>query len=122
MPRITREIRGDTLIVATHNDLGEFDSTNVEVFGDAVLHQLEDPQLCNVVIDLTGSDYYGSSALNLFLKIEKKAAEKGGQLLFVGLSPHEVEILRVTGLGGRWKICKSREEALRILRSSRLCA
>jgi anti-anti-sigma factor len=117
MSKVTKEIRDDTLFITARQDLGEFDNKLIDAEGDALLHQLDDPQLYNVVIDLTGSDYYGSSALNLFLKIEKKLSAKGGRLLLVGLSPHEIEILRVTGLEGRWTICTSRNEAFESLKN-----
>ncbi len=109
------EITGDTLVVTARKDLREFDSRSIDAKGDDILQKLDDPRLCNVVMDLSGTDYYGSSALNLFLRIDKKTHAKNGRLIIVGLSPHETDILHVTKLDSRWTICKSRDEALATL-------
>jgi anti-anti-sigma factor len=107
----TAQIIGDTLLVTATKDLREFESYNIDVEGEEIVKMLDDPRLRNVVVDLTGTDYCGSSALNWFLRLDKKAHARNGQLIFVGLSSHEREILHVTKLDSRWTICPSRDEA-----------
>jgi anti-anti-sigma factor len=76
---------------------------------------VDDPKVRNVIMDLTGTDYFGSSALNLFLRIDKKAHQKNGRLILIGLSPHEVEVLHVSRLDERLTVGKSLDEALAAL-------
>lgn len=105
------EPHGDVLVVTASQNLREFDSRFIDEEGTSLLGMLDDPRYRHVVMDLSGTDYYGSSALNLFLKIDRKVHQKEGQMILVGLSPHEFEVLNVTGLGRRWTHCKTRDEA-----------
>jgi anti-anti-sigma factor len=109
------EIVGDTLIAKMRKDLGEFQGRDIDKDGDEIVQKLEDPALRNVVLDLNGTDYFGSSALNMFLRVERKTQSKNGKLVFVGLSPHEKEILHVTKLDSKWLVCDTREEAMAAL-------
>lgn len=112
MTTTSTEIVGDTLIVKARQDLREFDSNDIDSEGERIVQLLDDPGLRNVLIDLSGTDYYGSSALNWFLRLDKKTHAKNGQLVLVGLSEHEREILHVTKLDSRWTVCKTRADAL----------
>lgn len=114
----TTQIIDDTLVVTAIKDLREFDSNNIDSKGDEIIQMLDDPRLRNVVMDLSRTDYCGSSALNWFVRIERKTHAKNGRLIIVGLSPHEKEILHVTKLDDRWTICNTREEALASLKQS----
>ncbi len=108
------ECQDDIIIVTPNTDLGEFD------YEQLVLESRETLELWdqtknkkNVVIDCSKTDYFGSTALGVFLKLWRRVRHRDGQMAFCGLSEHQHEILAVTKLDGLWSICDSKEAALK---------
>jgi anti-anti-sigma factor len=106
------EREGQTLILTPLRDLRELDYPEVEAGARAVLDLFRDGTVKNVVLDFHRTDYYGSTALGLFVRLWKRVRECDGRLAFCRVSDHEREILRVTHLDGLWPVCPSREQAL----------
>ena len=107
--------RGETLVVKSARDLTEFAYDKLEDEAHEVLSLLERPEFRNVVVDLSRSDYCSSTALGLFLKFWKSARDRGGAMVFCGLSPHEHEVFRTMKLDALWPICQTLDEALKIV-------
>lgn len=108
---------GDTLLVSPTANLGELDCGQIESEGRGVLDLMANPSVRNVVLDFRRTDYCGSTALGLFLRLWKRVRGRGGRMAFCNVSEHEREILAVTKLDGLWPVCRSREEALRVVRT-----
>ena len=106
-------VAGDTLVVTPRSDLRELGYQQIEVGGKAILDQLVNSPITNVVIDFHNTDYYGSTALGFFVKLWKRVRDRNGRMAFCCLSEHEREILAATRLDKLWSICSSREEALK---------
>jgi anti-anti-sigma factor len=106
------EQEDSTLIVSPVADLREFDYQRIEAGAGDLLNLLSNEKVKNVVVDFCGTDSFGSTALGFFVKVWKRIRSRGGRMVFCNLSDHEREILEVTGLGGVWPLCSSREEAL----------
>ena len=113
MPRALFEIErvGETLIVTPAVNLREVDdvASNAREAVDA----LSDLSVKNLVLDFHKTDYFGSSALALFVKFWKMVAGRNGCMAFCNLSEHEREILQVTRLDTLWPICESKAEAMK---------
>jgi len=107
------EREGHALIVTALMDLRELDYQEVEAGARDILHLLRSRTIKNVVLDFHKTDYYGSTALDFFVKLWKRVRVRDGRIAFCGVSDHEREILKVTNLDGLWPICPSREEALK---------
>ncbi len=108
--------QGDTLIVVPVVDLSELDYQRINAGARAILAALDGTNIKNVVLDLSRTDYYGSTALGFFLNLWKKVRSWKGRMAFCNVSEYEREILRVTELDNLWPICSSRSEALAAVR------
>jgi anti-anti-sigma factor len=108
------EREGETIIVTPAVNLREFEF--VESNAGGVIDVLSDLSIKNLVMDFQKTDYFGSSALALFVKLWKTIKGRNGCMAFCNLSEHELEILHITRLGNMWPICESRAEAMKAVR------
>jgi len=106
------EHQDDTIIVVPAVDLRELDYERIEKEGKNILDLLNGTTVKNVVMDFHKTNYYGSTALGLFLKLWKRARMQNGRMAFCNVSDFKREILQVTKLDHFWPICSSRIEAL----------
>jgi anti-anti-sigma factor len=109
------ECTSQTLIVTVTSDLRECNYPDIEAGAEEILHILDGGKVRNIVLDLQRTDYYGSTALGIFVKLWKRVKERDGHMALCGLSDLEKEILKVTHLYGLWPICPSRQEALKVI-------
>lgn len=107
------ECREDTLIITPTGDLSEFQFREMTEQAKQVFEQLESSQtIQNVVVDFQRTDYFGSTALGLFVQLWLKVCRRGGRMALCNLSEREREILQITHLDSMWPICDSLEQAL----------
>jgi anti-anti-sigma factor len=106
------EREGDTLIVTPQANLRELAYPEIEEGAREVLALLESGAARNVIMDFHRTDYYGSSALEFFIRLWKRVRGRNGQLVFCRASSHELEVLKLINLDRLWPICRSRREAL----------
>ena len=110
------ETAEDVLTVVPLLDMGEFNADQVNEAGQVLLEQVDAAAEKNIVIDFSESDYFGSDALGLFVHLWKKAAARGGRIVFCGASDLEKEILLRAKFDHIGPICAGRAEALAALR------
>ena len=111
MFQIERE--GETIIFTPVANLGVLE--DVELKAREVVDVLSDLSIKNLVMDFHKTDYFGSSALALFVKLWKMVKGRNGCMAFCNLSEHEHEILNVTKLDTLWTLCASRAEAMNVV-------
>ena len=109
------ERHDDTIVVTPFSDLRELDFDHIEAAAAETLKRLSGSGAKNLVLDFRNTDYYGSSALGLFVKLWKRVKKHGGRMAFCSLSPHEKEILEITHLEHFWSVYATRNEALAAL-------
>ena len=109
------ERRDDTIVVTPFADLRELDFDYIEAAAVKTLARLSGSGAKNLVLDFRNTDYYGSSALGLFVNLWKRVKKHGGRMAFCNLSPHEKEILEITHLDHFWSTYPTRNEALAAL-------
>lgn len=103
----------DVLVITPSGDLGEYIVTAIEADARAALQSFQKTNGCrHVVIDFCNTDYFGSSALGLFVRLWKCVRERGGNMAMCNLSVHEIEVLKVTRLNEFWQICESLPRAI----------
>ncbi len=107
---------GEILIVAPTADLRELEYERVEAGTAAALQCFSDPSIQHVVLDFSRTDYFGSTALKLLLRLLEKVKEREGRMALCSVSEHEVEILAAAQLADVWPVYPSRSEAIRRVR------
>ena len=106
------ERQGRTLVLVLRTELRELEFERIERTTAVLADLLRASDAQNVVIDLRQTDYFGSTALSLFLTLWKLVRARGGRMAFCNASACEREVLQLTALDSLWPICPSREEAL----------
>jgi len=89
----------------------------IEKAAGKVFESLKNDHAKHVIIDLFGTDYYGSTALGFFVKLWKRVRDHGGRMAFCNMSAHELEVLKVTKLDTLWPLCENFEAAIVAIRS-----
>jgi anti-anti-sigma factor len=108
--------RGATAIISPGGNLGEFAFTDLQRELTDALRQFDEmPEVRNVVIDFANSDYFGSSALGLLVRLWKRVRQRGGTMAVCNLSEHETEILQACNLDDLWNVCSDRVEAFAVI-------
>lgn len=109
----------DVIIVTPGGNLGEFVVSLVEQDAETTLTTFQEKHDCrHVIIDFCHTDYFGSSALGLFVRLWKRVRERGGRMALCNLSEHEIEVLKITRLNEFWPICKTLGEAKAIVQKT----
>lgn len=115
------ECRDGTVIVTPKDDLSEFlfrelTQQATQVFDE--IEKLENNQ--NVVMDFKNTDYFGSTALGLFVQLWTRVCRRGGRLAFCNLSERERQILNITQLDSLWPLCENLESAIKAVNQPQL--
>lgn len=107
------ETSGRTIVVVPQQNIGSLADEQVQPELQAILQQLAQPDLANLVIDFEKVDYFGSSMLEAMLKLWKTVDAAGGKTAICNLSRVGLEVLQIGRFDTLWTILPSREEALR---------
>jgi anti-anti-sigma factor len=110
------EQQGDTLVVTPAANLGELDTARIDDGMKCILGLLDPKSVKNLILDFHKTDYFGSSALGMFVRLWKTVSAGNGRMVFCNLSEHEKEVLQVTKLDQLWDICNSRDDALQVVK------
>jgi anti-anti-sigma factor len=103
------EHRGDVLILTPLRDLRELEFEEIR---RELLPLSDDPSVRRVVVDFGRTDYLGSTAVGLLVRLFMKVRQRGGALALCNVSAHEEDIFEVVGLDELLPVYTSREEAL----------
>ncbi len=101
-----------TLVLTPTRNLSELELVSIDDTVHDVLQTFDANGVLNLVFDFGGTEYYGSTALGMFITLWKRVHESGGRMVFCNLSAHEQATLELTHLDQLWAICHSREDAL----------
>jgi anti-anti-sigma factor len=106
----------NTLIMTLQHDLRELDFQEIEEEQREILKMLAaDPSLTRVLVDCGATDYFGSTALGLFVRLRRLMRWRGGRVALCHPSAHEQDILGVAGLAEAWPVYPTRDAALAAL-------
>lgn len=110
---------GDAVILSPVRNLGEFEISGTDADQLSVFEQLV--KLSNgrhVVLDLSRTDYFGSSTIGLFNRLVIHVRKKNRRIAFCNLSEHEKEVISITHIDRLWDVKDSREAALQFVTAS----
>ena len=107
---------GETMILSPKLNLSELELSGFDQQTRDVMVSFEEGGYRNIVLDFSGTDYYGSTALGFFIKLWKRVRSVDGQFAFCEVSDYEREVLELTRLDSLWSICATRDDALAAVR------
>ena len=70
----------------------------------------------DVIMDLRHTTFFGSSFLEVLLKLWSRIKAQNGRLALAGLTPHCVDVLRVSHLDRLWTITDKLADAVALLK------
>ncbi len=88
------------------------DDDTLDEIGGLLLTEAMTADPPRVVVDLTGTTYFGSTFIELLVRAWKRLRERDGSLVFCGVQPLCAEILQVSRLDTLWQICDTQAEAV----------
>lgn len=101
---------GDVIVVRPVRNMGEYEiADSVTPAFDTLVAMTTDR---NVVLDLSGTDYFGSSTIGLFLQFVKHVHAQERKIAFCRLSSHEQEIAGITHINQLLNVKDSLAEAI----------
>jgi anti-anti-sigma factor len=103
---------GGVFVLEPQQDLHELDCREIAAEGEEVLRLASDPSVEGVVVDFGRTDAFGSSALELLVRLWRRMRDRDGCMALCNVSDHENEILEATGLADFWPVYPSRAEAV----------
>lgn len=107
---------GDVVVVLPTRNMGEFEMASNEVSAFEQLIALTDGR--SAVIDLSKTDYFGSSTIGLFIRLAKRMRAENLAISFCNLSAHEAEIIGITHVGEVLDVRESRQSAIDYVRNA----
>jgi len=108
--RIIEVVRiGETVVLTPRRDLRELEFVRIQHEFEAVA---DDPSVRSVVVDFGRTDTLGSTAVGMLVRLGQVTRRRGGGLSLCGLSEHEREVLRATGLADSWPTYATLADAL----------
>jgi anti-anti-sigma factor len=112
-PRYVRyEQQGEALIVSPLFTFARFTEADIVDEWKALQHQLDDPAIKHVVVDLAAVPYFGSTVLEWMVQMWKRTKTKEGKLITCNVSPVGREVLAAARFDLLWGIAETREQAL----------
>lgn len=111
------ESKGDTLIVSPTGEAFEFRHTMVISEMNAILELLEEPEVRNLVIDLSREEYYGSVIIGALNTMVSHMVDNGRRVATCCASEDMQNVIRIMGLSERWPNHPTRRKALKALKA-----
>ena len=108
---------GEILFLTPIRNLGDLDMMGVVESCQAIVDRFEASGCRHVVLDLGSIDYFGSTALGLFIQLWSKVSQRGGKMVVCDASSDEQNILRHTRLDTIWPIVPTRDDARQLIES-----
>ena len=109
---------GPTIVVhlgTSYNSLNEGSVERVERF---LLSAAELPDAKYLVVDLSGTQYFGSRFIEALFRAHNRMKRKGGRFALSGLQPYPEEVIRISRLDTIWPLFRTAQDAVRVLGSS----
>jgi anti-anti-sigma factor len=82
--------------------------------GESLIESADDADPPLVVLDLSNTQFFGSSFIEILFRLwTKLQGREGGRFAICGLTPHCLDVLKITHLDTLWHLATTREEAVR---------
>ena len=109
------EQKQTTLVVTPAGDAVGFRDSDIQQELNLLLSLLDGPDFDNVVVDLGGANYFGTTIIGCITGLGRKTEETGGRLAVCNASEDMQGVMRVMHLDQRWPHFDSLQDALKTL-------
>jgi anti-anti-sigma factor len=109
------ELHGNTLIVLPQGDAVSFRDSDVSGELSTVLEILNHLGPTNLLMDLAGNNYFGSTIIGAMNNMGEKVREAGGRVAICDASPQMLDVLRIMKLDQLWMNFDTRKIAIKAL-------
>src|SRR5258708_4599353 len=84
--------------------------------GESLIELADEAKQPLVVLDLSHTQFFGSSFIEVLFTLWKRLQSRGGgRFAICGLTPHCLDVLKITHLDTLWRLFPDRDEAVRSL-------
>ena len=111
------EREGATLIVTPQGGDAGFRYDKIHLEANAVLRVLDQPEVQNLIINLSQIDYANSIIIGAFIRMARKVTDRGGQSCLCCATKETEEVLTTMNLFQLWPHFATRDEALQSFES-----
>jgi len=106
------EKRGCTLVLKMHHWYDNLDDEALTEAEQTLLACCDDPEAKAVVVDLSNTEFFGTSFLEVLFRAWSRMRKQGRPMVLAGLKGHPLEVVRVTKLDELWDIYDSVDSAI----------
>lgn len=118
LPIMSCSVRQDDItIIICGSSYDSLDEDALEECGGLMLTESSHIEPPLMVLDMTETEFIGSTFIELMLRSWKRLKERGGSMAICGANPFCVEVLQITRLTTLWKIYPNRQDAVVALKS-----
>jgi anti-anti-sigma factor len=103
---------GPTLVITPQVEGTGFRYQQLHIEANALQRKFDTKQFSNLVVDLSGLNYFGSELIGVLIRLARTATNSNGRAAMCGPSPKMLEVLDSMRLRKLWPIFDSRSEAL----------
>ncbi len=109
------EAVGKTLVVSLQGDAPGFAAGAVHSEMITLLTVARQPEVRNLLVDMSASNYFGSLVLGEIVKLVQAVRDHGGRIALCGVSGDMQEVLRIMKLDSMWEQFHTRADALQAI-------
>ena len=103
---------GRTLIITPSGPVSSLAYETIHGELDALLAEMDDRALSNVIFDFRYASHFGSLMLTVLLAVSKRVRAASGKMILCNLPDLGREVLEIFKLERHWPICPSRDDAV----------
>ena len=108
-------MHGSAVVVAPKGDAVSFRDSDVVGELNTVLEILDHLGPVDLLIDLSGDDYYGSTIIGAINNMASKVRDAGGRVALCAASQQMLDVIRIMKLDQLWMNFDTRKIALKAL-------
>jgi len=102
----------DVTVVELRSRYDSLDLKVLDEFGETLIAAVERATPPLLLLDLSGTDYIGSSFIEQLLRAWKEIEARQGRMVLCGANPFCLEVLQTTRLDTLWPVFGTRDEAI----------
>lgn len=102
----------DVTVIELGPQYDALDAPTVQQAKETMLHQAAVADPPRLVLDLSQTDYIGSTFVEILIRTWKRIQQRNGRMVLCGLTPFCDEVLRVMRLDTLWDIYPDRASAV----------
>lgn len=109
---------GDLAVIVPSPEVEHLPDSLIKPAADMLLAPLQSDPPNNLIVDLEGVRYFGSSFIQFLLRCHEVVKRRGSELVLAGVNERIRELLTMTQLDTIWALYDSRAEAMEALAGS----